>query len=229
MAGREDFEERKQEKIERLNEASNKAAREAHEAYERSHNLTKDIPFGQPNIEGRMTGLLNKSNNAMDRAMKLSDKAEYYENRAYVAENNKAISSDDPKAIDKLNAKLEKLEAQREAIKAENKARKKAGEPQHPPYILTNLAGTIRATKLRIKRLQATEARPAVTIEFEDGKIVENVENNRVQILFNDRPDKPMIDKLKSSGFHWSPTEKAWQRLRTGSALYSAKRICLNN
>ena len=36
-----------------------------------------------------------------------------------------------------------------------------------------------------------------------------------------------IIDKLKSNGFHWSPSEKAWQRMRGIRVLGIAKAIVL--
>ena len=68
----------------------------------------------------------------------------------------------------------------------------------------------IKATKERIAKLQALDARLAAPdIEFEGGKIVENVKINRVQIIFDVRPDDDMISKLKANGFHWSHSEDA--------------------
>lgn len=53
MSGRLDYEERKQNRIDRLNAASEKASSLSGSEYKRSHDLVKDIPLGQPNIIGR--------------------------------------------------------------------------------------------------------------------------------------------------------------------------------
>lgn len=228
MVGRIDYEERKQARIDRLNEASEKAAALSAAQYKRSHDLVKDIPLGQPNIEGRtaLPNLRKKSRNSLEHAVENDEKSAYYAERAEAAENNNAISSDDPEVIIKLEKKLEKLEAEREAIKAENKKRKKAGEEQAPSWLLTNLGGTIRATKERIEKLKRIDLMPAEIIQFNGGEIISDADLNRVQIRFDERQDNEMADKLKKYGFHWAPSEKAWQRLRNQNALYAAKKVC---
>ncbi|WP_461257198.1 phage portal protein [Treponema sp. R80B11-R83G3] len=45
------------------------------------------------------------------------------------------------------------------------------------------------------------------------------------QILFDDIPAPEKRKLLKSNGFKWSPSEKAWQRQRTTNAIYTAKRL----
>lgn len=226
MAGREDYEDRKQDRIDRLNDAAYKASRESSAAFKRSHDLVKDIPLGQPNIHGALTGVMNKSRNAADRSVTLGEKASYYADKATAAEENTAISSDDPDAIAKLYEKLSRLEAKRDVIKRMNKERKKTGEEPVPAYMLTNLGGTIRSTKERIEQLKRLDSMPAEIIRFDGGEIISDADKNRVQIVFDERQDDKVTDKLKLYGFHWAPSEQAWQRLRNPDALYAAKRIC---
>lgn len=225
MTGRADYEERKQNRIDRLNYSANKASTESSAAFTRSHNLVKNIPFGQPNINGSLTGVINKSRSAADKSIALNEKANYYSDKAEAAENNKAISSDDPEALNKLRKKLENLETQRESIKAKNKELKKAGKDINPSWLLSNLSGTIKATKDRIARLEALESMPEETLQFAGGEIVSNAEVNRIQILFDEKPNDETIKTLKSCGFKWSPYNQAWQRLRNKYALYIAKDI----
>lgn len=228
MAGRADYEERKQDRIDRLNYAAGKASVQASAQYKRSHDLVEGIPLGQPNIAGRpaLPNLRAKSIGAFERGVEASDKAGYYAGRAEAAESNTAISSDDPNAIVKLREKLAGLEAQRETTKASNKERKKAGKEQNPSWMLSNLGATIRNTKERIAQLEELENMPAEIIRFEGGEIISDADSNRVQIIFDERQDEAMTDKLKRYGFHWAPSEGAWQRLRNPNALYAAKRAC---
>ena len=228
MSGRKDYEERKQNRIDRLNEASSKASRESSVANKRSSDLVKDIPFGQPNIIGRpaLPNLRKKSMASMAKAIELSEKSAYYAARAESAENNIAISSDDPEAIEKLKVKLAGMEAQREQIKAENKEQKKAGKELHAAYILTNLSGNIKRVKDRIEQLNRLESMPAEIITFCGGEIISDADINRVQIKFDERQSDEVTDNLKRYGFKWAPSEQAWQRLRNPNALYAAKRIC---
>ena len=39
-----------------------------------------------------------------------------------------------------------------------------------------------------------------------------NAEENRIQVLFDEKPDEEMRGALKSNGFKWAPSKNAWQR-----------------
>lgn len=52
-------------------------------------------------------------------------------------------------------------------------------------------------------------------------RVVENIEINRLQIFFDEKPDCETIRNLKSNGWHWSPKNKAWQRQLTPNAKNS--------
>jgi hypothetical protein len=225
--GRQDYEERRQDRIDRLNNAASKAAERSLQYSKHSNDLVKDIPFGQPNIIGRpaLPHLREKSARAMDKSIEESKKSDYYADRATAAENNHAISSDDPEAVEKLKAKITVLEARREEYKAFNKKARKEGMEPLPWYALPYLSKDIKRLKDRIARLEQIDNMSAETIKFDGGEIISDVETNRVKIVFDERQSDNVVEKLKHSGFHWSPTEKAWQRLRTVDAMYAAKRI----
>lgn len=228
MVGRQDYEEKKENRIERLNEAAEKASKQSDAYAQRSHDLVKDIPFGQPNINGSLTGTLNKSRSAMDSSIKSDEKSTYYVEKAEAAQNNRAISSDDPQAIEKLKEKLEKLETKRTEIKEFNKKARKNGTEQSPWYALPYLSKDIKAVKERIEKLEKLDSiQVSADIEFDGGTIVENTDINRVQIIFDSKPAQEIIDKLKNNGFHWSPSEKAWQRMRGIRVLDIAKAIVI--
>lgn len=55
--------------------------------------------------------------------------------------------------------------------------------------------------------------------------IVVNHDIERVQIVFNGKPDPDVIAELKGAAWNWSPRNSAWQRKITNNSLYSAKRI----
>lgn len=226
MSGRTDYEERKQARIDRLNDAAGKAAAESVEAINRSYNLTKDIPLGQPNIHGALTGVLSKSRNAADRAVALNEKSGYYADRAESAENNHAISSDDPAAAEKIKAKIAELEEERTKVKESNKVARKNGTEPAPWYTLPYIGKEIKRLKDRLAKLEQVDQMPAEVIQFADGKIESDPETNRVIIRFEERQNDNMTSALKSHGFHWSPSVKAWTRLRNPAALFWAKKIC---
>lgn len=228
MSGREDYEERKQARIDRLNGAAEKAATLSTAQYKRSNDLVKDIPFGQPNIVGRsaLPRLREKSWNTLGRAVESEEKSAYYAGKAAAAESNSAISSDDPEAIEKLKSKLAALEAEREKAKAFNRAARKNGTEKLPWYTLPYLGKDIKRIKERIAQLEQVDQMPAEIIEFDAGEIESDPVTNRVIIRHDKKPDDETIRALKSNGFHWSHSEKAWQRLRNLNALYAAKAIC---
>ena len=67
-----------------------------------------------------------------------------------------------------------------------------------------------------------------VTTELEENtpfKVVENTELMRLQLFFDGIPEAEIRNILKSNGFKWSPSNKAWQRLLNDNARYSLTRI----
>lgn len=60
---------------------------------------------------------------------------------------------------------------------------------------------------------------------FEGGKIVKNYSEDRLQIIFDEKPASEMISKLKHNGFRWSPRFGAWQRQITPNALFACTRV----
>lgn len=253
MAGREDYEERKQARIDRLNDAADKAAKERDQKYKISNDLVKDIPLGQPNIRNALTRLCEKSRNAMDQSVRLDEKAKYYSDKADAAESNTAISSDDPEAIVLLKEKIAKLEKLQADMKAVNKyyrkhktcvgcdvvtpesAKKLDEKMKHAyswetapfaSYELTSINAKIKAAKERIAKLEQVDDMPDEIIQFEGGKIESDSYTNRVIIRFDERQSEEVTRNLKSNGFRWSPSNCGWQRLRSATALRIACRLC---
>ena len=50
---------------------------------------------------------------------------------------------------------------------------------------------------------------------YGDIKIVDNIEENRVQIFFPGKPEQEMRTKLKRHGFRWTPNNGCWQSYPT--------------
>jgi hypothetical protein len=99
--------------------------------YNRSHSMTRCIPFGQPILvghhsEGRDRRYRAKAWDLMGKSVKHSDTANYYEDKLHSIETNTAISSDDPDAIAKLKRKIEAAELNQERMKEANKIIKSA-------------------------------------------------------------------------------------------------------
>ena len=96
-----------------------------------------------------------------------------------------------------------------------------------PDYELTSLRDKIKRVQARLdeldKRTQQAD-QPADNTEFPGGEIVRNLEADRLQILFDEKPDDETRQKLKECGFRWSPRYNAWQRKLTDNAMYDARR-----
>jgi membrane-associated HD superfamily phosphohydrolase len=94
-----------------------------------------------------------------------------------------------------------------------------------PSYELTNNNANTRRMKERIETLlkQANDK----TTETQHGEItvVENVEENRIQIFFPDKPSDEVRRELKASGFRWARSLGCWQRHRSTNAAYYANKI----
>ena len=95
----------------------------------------------------------------------------------------------------------------------------------YAPYELSNNNAEINRLKKRIESLERREETGFVGWEFEGGEAVANQEENRLQLLFDEKPSEEQRSKLKSWGFRWSPSNKAWQRQLNGNAIYAAGQI----
>lgn len=76
------------------------------------------------------------------------------------------------------------------------------------------------------KRKELAEATPKRTIiEYKGATVIDNLEADRVQILFDDIPGQEVRSALKRQGWKWSPRASAWQRKRTMNSVQSARHI----
>ena len=254
------YQEKKNAKIDRYKELAKNARTQSTEKHDQSNSMVENIPLGQPILVGHHSEnghrrLLQRSRDTMDKAIELSDKAEYYEKKAESAESNNVISSDDPEAIRLLKDKLEKLETTRDRMKSVNKAWKKYVKTEddkelkelgiedipklktqvedgyswdkqpYASYQLTNTGAAIRNTKKRIELMEKKKGQITREKMVGDIKIKDNVEENRLQLFFQGKPEAQIRTKLKENGFIWSPTNRCWQRQRTNQAVWSMKRL----
>lgn len=163
------------------------------------------------------------------------------------------ISSDDPQAIQKLEAKQATLEQAHETMKAVNayyrkyktldgcpylkeselkrieKEMRRSGRTDDKPfatYTLTNSRNNIKQVQQRIAELKKWKTQtPPEGWKFDGGEVVMNVAENRLQVLFHEKPSDEMRSELKHHGFRWAPSQGAWQRKLTNNAIYEAKHM----
>ena len=92
-------------------------------------------------------------------------------------------------------------------------------------YTLTNNNAKIKAAKNKVLTMKA---RIAIKETFEpipfDGGVI-NIEADRVTITHDEKPEREVIEKIKSRGFHWSRNYGTWSRKHTAQALFDAKEI----
>ena len=121
-----DYEQRKQDRIDRYLENAGKARAESSALSHQAHTMLSAIPPGQPMLPDHYSYKSDKRyrdriDTKMRQSISADEKADYYEGKARAAANNRAISSDDPDAVQKLQEKLtalEKLQAKMKTINA---------------------------------------------------------------------------------------------------------------
>ena len=94
-----------------------------------------------------------------------------------------------------------------------------------PVFRLTNGRARIKAMRQRVAEMEKRGATPTTERAFDGGRVVDNAEADRIQIIFNERPGPELYGKLKSRGFRWSPSAGAWQRYRTQDTRYAVAAI----
>jgi hypothetical protein len=195
---------------------------------------------------------INRADRAMRTSVEEDKKAQHYRGKAASVGGLGAISTDDEDATAKLRARVEELEEAQAAMKRVNAAHKrylknpatldaaKLSEQEkavvrnyqpdyswnpHPyaSYRLKNNNANIRRLKGRLSSLESRASEETMSQSFEGGEVLYNTDENRVQILFDKKPDATVRAKLKSNGFRWSPSQGAWQRHLNGAGKYAAE------
>lgn len=163
------------------------------------------------------------------------------------------VSSDDDNAAAKLKANLESRERAQEEMKAVNAYYRKNGTLQGCPlltpediaklevemarsyrqspkpyesFLLSNNNAEIHRLRARITELERRQTTPAPEgWSFSGGEVVMNRDENRVQIIFDSKPDADVRAMLKQEGFRWAPSQGAWQRMLNQNGIYAAKQV----
>lgn len=100
--------------------------------------------------------------------------------------------------------------------------------PGLPKPIFTDRHKVWKLGEVAAASIQAEAERKEATsadLPFEGGHVLKNYAEDRLQILFDEKPDADTIRKLKANGFRWSPRFMAWQRQLTDNAYYAAARV----
>lgn len=115
--------ERAKKKAERLQTAAINAESKSSAYFKRSHEITDNIPMGQPILVGHHSEKrhrvdLEKSWNALGKSVEMSQKAESYESRAeYWAKKANTINLSMPESLEFYEFELKKAKAKHEGLK----------------------------------------------------------------------------------------------------------------
>jgi hypothetical protein len=199
--------------------------------------------------EKRDRGYRAQISRTFERAHEAAQKAQALAARAEGVGTG-GISSDDPEAVVKLREKLAGLEATQALMVAVNKEIRKggpglqerliglglsamtadrivmpdfAGRVGVADYKLKNSGAEIRRVRRRIDELLVAARQPErEPIVGAGWRISEDRDDNRVAITFDAIPGHEVRDRLKASGFKWSPSRGAWVRQLNNAAWAAA-------
>lgn len=165
-----------------------------------------------------------------------------------------SIRADDEDAIIRLEEKLSNLEAMQERMKEVNayykkhktltgcpelseKAQKqleagmesdwRANKVPYPSFAITNNGANIRTTRQRLEKLREEKSRETSEVRHDELRLTvrENVEDMRIQLIFDEKPEADVRELLKGWAFRWSPNAGAWQRQLTNDGRYAASQV----
>lgn len=164
-----------------------------------------------------------------------------------------AISASDPQAVEKLTAKLQKCRERHELMKGVNAHWRNTGscvyapglshtqalqldaklaDPQYPwdkvpfsDYELKNNYQEIKRLEKRIAEITKNHIIGFAGWKFIGGYANANTELNRLQLFFDNKPDKHTHNALRHAGFVYSHTNGAYQRQLNEKAIYAAGRL----
>lgn len=103
-----------------------------------------------------------------------------------------------------------------------------------PTWALTNNNANIKRLSGIIQKLENQEAAREfakdseelkAVYNFEGGKIVVDRDTQRINIYHEEKPEREIIQNIKSHGFRWSPRFQSWTRQLTPNALFSTNQL----
>ena len=193
--------ERRKERVEGMKERAQEIKKEGYARAEKGWEELHEIPFGQPNIAGR-GDIYKRPTNLIESGYAEVKRGEALERRAKGAEQALSnMRSDDPAIIPKLQEAIRNStdSAERQRLRERLDTAIRTHERNQSG------GGLNKSTKLY--------------------DLEENVTDGRIRFRFDGKPRQEIIDIMKSRGFRWSPSNKAWQRQNTPNGVWSAKKV----
>ena len=200
------YEDKQNARRERYEELSEKASRESKQAHQAFRDKMSAIPMGQPILVGhhseqRDRRYRERAWDTLGKAVKLSDKADYYESKANSV-GKAGISADDANAIAKLAQKY------------------KSGVTSAEKRRIID-----RVIDIHKNRQMAGDTSKQTDYSNLGFQVERNTDINRLQLKFDGKPEANVRSILKSNGFRWSPREGAWQRQLGGNSEGGLNRV----
>jgi hypothetical protein len=95
----------------------------------------------------------------------------------------------------------------------------------YPSFTLTNNNSKIKrlTDKVNVMRNRIERKSTFKDIIFNGGYVT--IEDDRLKVFHEIKPENEIIQELKSNGFRWSPNWKCWCRKHTGNAIISINRL----
>jgi uncharacterized protein (DUF934 family) len=161
------------------------------------------------------------------------------------------IKASDDDAVEKLQAKIDALELVQSQMKAFNKislSKKLSNQEKldqvkalnitsevlrytenggFPSYKLTNNNAKIKNARARLESIKLNKSLDVADKIYDGFRVVHNTDIQRIQFVFDDKPNSDIISLLKSKSFRWSPREKAWQRQMTANTKSAVEKIII--
>lgn len=245
------YEMKQQARRERLASRAERLRAAAQGLAQRASEQAAVIPFGQPILIGHHSE--KRDRNFRDRISRAFERASELEHLAKVTSARAesigyaGISSDDPDAVTKLQEQVQHLEARQAQMKAVNRALRRNDEAAllafgftteqiaeskkpdaryrigFPDYALGNNSANIRRIRRRIAAL--SQPRESSAREVKGVQVIEDADENRLRLVFPDKPDYEVRKRLRSRGFIWSPSRSAWVRKLNNAARSAAQEV----
>ena len=162
---------------------------------------------------------------------------------------NSVIRSEDVQAFEKLNENYDHIKSRQDFMQKVNDYFKENGRVEGCPGVefetLANIHERMKdniglpypesffnTNSKTMEMLQSMMNRVADNPEtlfrswhFKGGEAVVNLANNRLQLMFDEKPTQENLTKLKQHGFKWAPKVKAWQRQLTHKTMAVCDKI----
>ena len=210
--------------VRRAEKANESERKRSDEWLEFHNNLEK---YALKNLDAVYTTAEKQSTELENYRQKVKDAEQRQLNMRAVNKAHKAFSKDPDSATTiKLMGELSEV-LQREV---KTYVPSYSWEP-HPfaPCQLNNNNANLKRMRIQLSMLEkkgeAREQAPEQDRQLNNLIVRRNFTEDRLQLLFDDKPGSETRAMLKSSGFRWSPRFTAWQRKLTNNALYAVRRL----